>query len=229
MPLYRAELLTKKPLRYAALIHDVSQVLYLPFDWDDGSYARDRSGCNIHGTIYGATLATGKIGMARSFDGVDDYVKLAKDIFDGLYTKGELTITAWINRKSVTPDAVVVGIEGGWYEWAVYFDGYSKRISITLSGDYNQRAESTTELTLGTWYFIVGRYDGAKQAIFVNGVKEKEVTVTLYDITAVSRFSSIGRSMVAAGFYDGIIDEVRIYNRPLSDDEICMLMYRRLV
>jgi len=227
MPLYRAELLAKKPLRYAALIHDVSQVLYLPFDWDDGSNARDRSGYNNHGVIYGATLVAGKIGMARSFDGVDDYVKLPKDIFDGLYTKGELTITAWINRKSITMDAVIVGIEGGWYEWAVWFEYYSKKISVTLSGDYHEGAESTTELTLGTWYFIAGRYDGAKQAIFVNGVKEKEVAVALYDITAVSRPSTIGRNIVAAGFYDGIIDEVHIYNRALSDDEIRMLMYRR--
>jgi len=75
MPLYRAELLAKKPLRYAALIHDVSQVLYLPFDWDDGSKARDRSGCNNHGTIYGATLTAGKIGMGRKFDGIDDYIE----------------------------------------------------------------------------------------------------------------------------------------------------------
>jgi len=74
MPLYRAELLAKKPLWHGALIHDVSQVLHLPFDYDDGSYARDRSGAHNHGIIYGATLATGKIGMSRSFDGVDDYV-----------------------------------------------------------------------------------------------------------------------------------------------------------
>jgi len=98
MPLYRAELLAKKPLRYAALIHDVSQVLYLPFDYDDGSYARDRSGYGNHGVIYGAALTAGKIGLARSFDGTDDYVEVAHD--PSINPTKELTIAAWV--KSAT-------------------------------------------------------------------------------------------------------------------------------
>jgi len=76
MPLYRAELLAKKPLPRAALIHDVTQVLHLPFDYDDGSYARDRSGYDRDGIIYGATRVAGLTEMALRFDGLDDYVKV---------------------------------------------------------------------------------------------------------------------------------------------------------
>jgi len=117
MPLYRAELLAKKPLRYAALIHDVSQVLYLPFDYDDGSYARDRSGYNNTGTIYGTTRVAGKIGGALDFDGVDDYVEVADN---PSLRPASITMTAWVKTTSTADMRVLAKTK----PYLVYWYGY---------------------------------------------------------------------------------------------------------
>jgi len=229
MPLYRAELLAKKPLRYAALIHDVSQVLYLPFDYDDGSYARDRSGYQNHGTIYGATLATGKIGMSRSFDGVDDYVKVIRDIS---LEPESLTVSVWIKPKGT----------GDWLQNIVHKEDYAaalgyrlmiytdKRIGFGAHDGTTRYYATVAAITVwDVWYYLTGVYDkdAKKMKVYLNGDLKREI-----DGPAAISHDTV-RDVLIGGTpgerFNGIIDEVRIYNRALSDDEIRMLMYRRLV
>jgi len=229
MPLYRAELLAKKPLRYAALIHDVSQVLYLPFDYDDGSYARDRSGHNNHGTIYGATEVAGKIGTARDFDGTDDYV------IASLPHSNSITIGLWAKYASLPSDnpglfqaqptsgrddtAKHVGI---WVEYTGYLWG-----RLIQSDGAVKDFPKNKYLKPDTWYYIVLTADAAtgKGKQYVDGELVGEMS---YDgtIRAFS-YGKIGRQ--GRETWDGVIDEVRDYSRALSRDEIRMLMYRRLV
>jgi len=229
MPLYRAELLAKKPLRYAALIHDLSQVLYLPFDWDDGSYARDRSGYNNHGTIYGAAGVGGKIGMALTFDGVDDYVEVADD--PTLDIVDAITVGAWV-KLAVSPD-------GTWRTLVRKDDAYGLEISDGNKFDFHPHTAgswrfcpSTTTPVKDRWYHVAGTYDknlpSGNIKIYVNGVKENEVDETR-DIDVVVHALRLATTIVGLQRYNGVIDEVRIYNRALSQDEIRMLMYRRLI
>jgi len=229
MPLYRAELLAKKPLRYAALIHDVSQVLYLPFDYDDGSYARDRSGYNNHGTIYGATLASGKIGMAREFDGVDDYVEVADapslDITDAI------TIEGWINLASYTGGRTIV--EKSTDIYGIYFTVGAEIpyafLKLDVTGwTYLSFVET---IPLNKWVHLAFTYDRKlvkdNWVTYVNGTATNRKTIKESIVTSALPLQ-IGR-YGTTHYFNGIIDELRIYNRALSLDEIRMLMYRRLV
>jgi len=229
MPLYRAELLAKKPLRYAALIHDVSQALYLPFDWDDGSYARDRSGCNNHGTIYGATKADGKIGMARSLDGTDDYVDITspQTALGGALNPGtgSFSISCWlynpsgigfmIGKYGDTPIVPMWGFKGDGSE-LTFRDTAGKEVTFSVT------------FPSGRWFHFAFVRDKTANRIYayIDGVRVADVSDTTDNIDN-DRPVWIGRHLnVYAG---GIIDEPRIYNRALSQDEIRMLMYRRLV
>jgi len=251
MPLYRAELLAKKPLWHGALIHDVSRVLYLPFDYDDGSYARDRSGYGNDGTIYGATLAAGKIGSARSFDQVDDYVEIPHSA--SLNFLKAFTITAWVKPA---PD-----ISWDWDKvynkpitntaWPPPYVCYDLCLSYADSGEpYSwvghddgtwDVVRSDRALVKGNMYFLAATYDaiGGKQRLFGSGVfadgssgffKLGERNVTK-DISQRTTKSLIGRrgDYAAPEAVKGIIDEIRVFSRALSEDEIHMLMYRRLV
>jgi len=229
MPLYRAELLAKKPLRYAALIHDVSQVLYLPFDWDDGSYARDRSGYNNHGTIYGPARAGGKIGMARALDGVDDYMEVPHSA--SLNITNFLTIGTWVNpsvnnRVQGIACKLDFGLRQG-YEIRLDYNHVSFRL---YDGTTNYDTTATNVIpSVNVWYHLVGTYDGAKAKVYVNGKLEAEYSFAI-TIAGTTQPLLIGnRQKGYAYFFSGTIDEVRIYSRPLSQDEICMLMFRRLV
>jgi hypothetical protein len=227
MPLIRAELL-KKPRYYVPLlIHDKSQVLYLPFDRDDGSYARDRSGYNNHGVIYGATRVDGIIGKALSFDGVDDYMMVpdsdSLDITKGsveVWVKPLVLTASWYNIISKWSTA-----GGGYDAYGMYAgieNGYRVRWQF-YDGSWHY-VDSTTALTVGKWFHIVGTYDGFTLKIYINGQFENSRAYTgSFPITAYPL--GIGRGQIY--YFNGLIDEVRIYNRALSQAEIQRLMYMR--
>jgi len=229
MPLYRAELLAKKPLRYAALIHDVSQVLYLPFDWDDGSYARDRSGYGNHGTIYGATLATGKIGMARRFDGVDDYVEVPHS--PSLDVK-KFTLAGWFNFANVDTRQILIAkfLTKATFELAYRGDLTPKQIHFAFVDATGAVALLMVDYAFeaGKWYYLAATYDQAQMKLLVNGAEiaskaETKIPVSTTDPVYIG---------IRKGYefpFNGFADSPRLCNRALSQDEIRMLMYRRLV
>jgi len=229
MPLYRAELLAKKPLRYAALIHDVSQVLYLPFDWDDGSYARDRSGHGFHGTIYGATRVGGKIGMALSFDGMDDYVEV--EHFPEL-EQGEFSVALWfkLDKTGVgwtwnVGKGWVFNVQG-WFLENKEFTPTNIETAFRWSFDGGREDVSWRGDIYGKWIHVLVVYSEPlnKAELWINGeLKDSKSPITPY-VKTTQPLRIEGRSE-----WTGIKDEVLTYNRALSQDEIRMLMYRRLV
>jgi len=229
MPLYRAELLAKKPLRYAALIHDVSQVLRLPFDYDDGSYARDRSGYGNHGTIYGAARADGKIGMALSFDGVDDYVEIPYS--SSLVTSNEMTIEAWVKRDPTAPpfSTILTALE-----WAESYRLWARDTGLyyvfTIEGTRTEGAWPIASIDNRFVHIVItfasGIVKGYRNGVLVGTADHTSTGTTL---TALTNPVQISGRFYPDEYWKGLIDEVRIYNVALSQDEIRMLMYRRLV
>jgi len=227
MPLYRAELLAKKPLRYAALIHDVSQVLYLPFDWDDGSYARDRSGYNNSGTIYGAARVGGKIGMALSHDGVDDYVNIPHS--SSINLSDAVTIAVW--AKLDRTDIFSVAVCKGSARYQIYYHPAAGKYLFGITRAVTGWKTIAAPAAPGTvWRYIVATYDknlpSQNMKIYQDAVLG-ETFDTTEGIATDTNPLRIGEQYEHINPFDGIIDEVRIYNRALSQDEIRMLMYRR--
>lgn len=82
----------------------------------------------------------------------------------------------------------------------------------------NATVTSSVTPVVDRWYFIVGRYDGAKLSIFVNGTKT-EVTAT-GSATDTNGVFLIGNQEAANIPHNGQIDEVAIFNRALTDKEI---------
>jgi len=227
MPLYRAELLAKKPLRYAALIHDVSQVLYLPFDWDDGPYARDRSGYNNHARVYGAARVGGKIGMALSFDGVDDYVEVPAMPQGQGWKLSAITLLAWAKPLSLT---------GAWNHLLEHDDWYG--ITIFTSGEdwqYAMKSDIATigwvstgmKPSMGTWYHVGLRWsvDDPVARFFLNGVEVHSTSLSGSYIGVTAKPFHVGHPSPYTP--NAVIDEVRMYNRALSAAEIARIMNLR--
>jgi hypothetical protein len=227
MPLYRAEVVQQQITLRKPRLHDKSQVLYLPFDKDDGSYARDRSGYNNHGVIYGASRVDGKYGKALSFDGVDDYVLISNS--PSLQVAGDLTISFWVYFNSLSSVQVVVSKM--WHEYIVKImtDG-SVRFEHQGSAGWESVADVLPpgSMTSGTWIHVAVVRD--MSTMTVTGYKDgaasaprsftKTPAPTSYNV-------NIGRE--TDGYYclNGTIDEVRIYNRALSKAEIQHIMNMR--
>jgi hypothetical protein len=202
-------------------------VAYYPFDGN----ANDVTG-NSDGTEEGVTYDTGIIGQAASFDGAS-YIDIGSD--PSLYPTSAISVAAWIKNNGSNGAYVSAWWGSGWagYNLGTYYLGEEKaefNVNNVL-GTYDERTASITEVTDGKWHHIVGVFDGSTQKvrIYVDGVKENEADTNFasiaYDKNQCSRVL-IGKVCRLDGNFNpfsGLIDELRIYNRSLSADEIAEL------
>ena len=198
------------------------------FDETSGTTAYDSAGDN-HGTVYGATWTTGQIDGALNFDGADDYV----DVGDkSSLEPNSFTIAAWIkpgNASSTQHIAGKLGNEpvdncGYGYRLEMRNDKASLLVDPWGCGNGNP-LESTTSLQLGQWYFVTGTYDGSTAEIYLNGEPENSGARTL-NAYYTNFYIGACYSDYHNAFYDhfnGKIDDVRIYDRALTSEEIWQL------
>jgi prepilin-type N-terminal cleavage/methylation domain-containing protein len=205
-------------------------VLYLPFDEGSGTIARDLSGYNAIGTLYnGVQWVDGKTGKALSFDGVDDYFQINTQ-----YTSNNpLTLCGWFSiigdgTDRVGHDEREPLIDRGWEAFALKrhqsrskaFVG-SNNPSGTGAGWYGV---NNVLLPGSGWLFLCGSVDESRfLRLYINGINQS--------LIRLNGSNPLGRANLASGvtrigdiggysrFY-GYADEVRLYNRALSDTEI---------
>jgi len=203
-------------------------VLYLPFTRnlragvnDDGTTVYDRSNFGNHGTIYGAvwqTLPSGK--SALSFDGVDDYVEVPdsaslKNITD------KVTIIVWINPKSYT--------DADGKESVIVAKVYQYWLMLTSDGGFRFRVYDGTVrffespsgiVELNKWQMLAVSFDRPNVKLFRNGEVVRESSTFDYAATPNDEPFRIASWDPVGYIVNGTIDEVRIYNRALSEEEI---------
>jgi subtilisin family serine protease len=198
-------------------------VAHWKFDEGSGDIAYDSAG-NNDGTIYGATWTTGKIGnFSLMFDGQSDYV----DTPMNLDLSQAWTVCIWIKSNEMTP--------GGIYNLGGSYDG--GKIKIESRDDYayggfrfryadsgDGHVISTPVVNEGGWHHIVWQQDGGSvgstYAVYVDGeiVAAKTVPTSKYAVVPF-RIARGG----SAGYYNGTLDDVRIYDRALTEEEISQL------
>ena len=190
------------------------------FDEETGSTAKDSSPYGNDGTIYGATRVRGIIGKALSFDGVDDYVEVPDSA--SLDITDEITIGAWVKINSMPPTATTV-IRKGYQEggspgsvpYMFYIDNY-----FNFYGSNGSQWIFNVKFTppVGEWFHVVGTFDGSTAIIYKNGVEQNRKTGITEKMFTNDLNLYIGTMWT--DYFNGIIDEVRIYNRALSPREI---------
>ncbi|MBI5881161.1 VCBS repeat-containing protein, partial [archaeon] len=158
--------------------------------------------------------SSGASGGAYSFDGKDDYVNLSlPSSLNQDFTK--ITISAWVYIRNVVGEPIIVGKLGLKYAMTYYTDG--KAYFYIRQGGNNAKAA----VGLNSWHHLVGVFNGTNISIYVDG--------SLVE-TVASAFSSTGTDsnpvLIGAQppyYFNGSIDEVRIYNRSLTADQIRLL------
>jgi MSHA biogenesis protein MshQ len=197
-------------------------------------YARDNdvtdgSGNGLDGTIMGdPNFVEGIAGMALDLDGDGDYVDCGtNDVLNNL--SDAMTVSAWVNIRSVNHQWMSIVMKGE-TAWRLGTYNNTSRVHFGFTGGTRgwQEVNSETELALGEWYQIAAMYKSGVGAIaWVDGVAEAVNPDP--DGTATNEMPLyLGENPESAGrFYDGLLDEVRIYDRALSEAEMLYLAGER--
>ena len=206
-------------IRYAPDVNDPDLVAWFRFNEGSGDKTYDWKN-NLEGTIYGATWVTGYIGKALSFDGSDDYVEVPDN--DLLDITDAITVEAWVKLDDVTAKHWIVSkyyIDGtDEYGYELEFDNSVFYFAIR-SGSSGSKVISGGWAVVGQWYHVVGTYDGSYVRLFINGKLVAQGSWS-YSIGTNNEPLCIGCRTGGNFYFDGIIDEVRIYKRALTPEEI---------
>ena len=190
-------------------------VAYYPFNGN----AKDVSGNQNHGKIHGDMVLSkdrfGKINQAYKFDGVNDYISI---LDHSSFRFSTFSICSWFNSKRLDNAGRLVekGASNSYWLFLV-----SNRVNTGFfSSGYNNLLSSTT-IQSGKWYYTCGVYDGNTLKIFIDGqlsnsrIEKKEPLHNNQPITIGWKYNGI-----KVDYFQGEIDDIRIYNRALSDSEI---------
>lgn len=212
----------KKPARKAAVWY---------FDENTGSVAYDKINKN-NGIVHGASWVEGKSNSALLFDGIDDWVEVKDSA--SLDISNAITIATWVKPFSLSgpnaDDYFIIVFKGYWKWWEPTTETNYELYLMNSSEHPNSiwfeflddkefhYVGKNNVIEENKWYHIVGTYNGSVMRIYLDGVliDSKEVVTSL-----VTNNHTLTIGQVDNNFYfNGIIDEVAIYNRALSAKEV---------
>lgn len=203
-------------------------VLHLHLDEPGGSTLFDDvTSYDNDGTCSGGACPTagqpGYAGLAVDFGGTEDYIDLGNPAH--LNFEGQITLAAWIKpRASDGYRSILTHGQDVSEGKQVFFhiNGEKYQVGYWDNGDTARASYDVPPEDLDTWVHLAGTYDGAAWRLYRNGVLVDEQASSTGAIL-VSRSWFVGardRSTGTDRFFDGLIDDVRIYNRALSGVEV---------
>ncbi|MBN1812702.1 MAG: carboxypeptidase regulatory-like domain-containing protein [Anaerolineae bacterium] len=199
-------------------------VAYYPFNGN----ANDRSESGNHGIVHGATLTMDRFenaDSAYSFDGVDDYIVSSSDI--SLNTT--YSVLLWFNyTQSATPGTL---FHRGYKGWCWYEPNINISETATLrafvTGCEGKGMIGASDVTPGRWYHVAVVIQRNSQRLYVNG---EQISSSKHHPIAFAYQAFLGvsanQNTPVGTYFQGAIDDVRIYNRALGELEI-QALYRQ--
>jgi hypothetical protein len=200
-------------------------VAYYPFNGN----AKDESGNGYDGKISGTTLTKDRHDNAEKaydFDGIDDYITLPSNIFDGV---DGFTISAWINLNSPSlAHTIISGALAGNDNKLVIGTSTTRRFYISYIGQ--DQFSFPAEDLMGEWKHIVVTKLSRQPTfiVFVDGLFKAKIEHTKSGplkfapngLMIGPEQDSAGGGFQANQLLKGTVDDYRIYNRALSDAEV---------
>jgi hypothetical protein len=167
------------------------------------------------------TSTAGRIGNALHFDGSQDIIRVASAA--DLNVIGPFTVMAWVRLDMLASDyaCAVNKVLGTSNAWQICISSTGK----PMFGTEGESLMSTTAIPIQQWHHLAGRWDGTTKQLLIDGL---ERDASLMSPTFGSGEVLIGAdvdSAFTAGF-PGSIDDVRIYGRAVTSQEILVIASR---
>ena len=189
----------------------------------------DTSGQNNTGTLTNMSQSTsptpGKIGQAFYFDGSNDYVNVGtSSILNPQY----MSAAAWVKQSSSPPNAWGVFLArwtgGNAYHFSAGDGTTENKLKIFINTTSGQQSVAITgTMSYNTWHHVAFTFDGANLKLYLDGVLNNSIAFT-GTISSSADNTTFGAKDTSLGYpFNGSLDDVRIYNRVLSADEVASL------
>jgi len=199
-------------------------VAWYKLDDGSGTTAADSSSAyDNDGTLVGVPeWVSGHINGGLDFNGVSDYVDCSNDV--SLDITDAVTLTAWVDTNDCNNGEHNPYVGKGDSSYAIkhhtsnsiqffIYDGTWYTVNCLIDDSFNDE-----------WHHVAGTYDGMQLKLYVDGILSG-VTNHIGSISTNTYNVNIGRNSEATDrFYEGLIDDVRIYDKALSQAEIVSIM-----
>ncbi len=215
----------------------VGLVSHWKFDEGAGCIAYDSAG-NNHGTIHGAQWTAGLFDGALDFDGHVDYVQIQDN--DSLTPQTQITVAFWVYNRG--------GQRAGLFKWAscpwefpspgnsraygMFIGDVDKKVYLTVHSATNtyDTVWGDKQVPLNQWHHVAATFHGGIASIYVDGQLDRSEVMSVHYIMNDAQPLIIGgareycdcRTSVESKL-NGIADDVRIYNRALTEKQIQQL------
>jgi hypothetical protein len=200
---------------------DSHLVAYWKFDEGSGAIAADSSGNGNNGVIHGATwTSAGKLNSALKFNGINNWVEIQDD--DSLDLTEDFTVICWIYPDIhsgnygmfLSKHQPFINSDHSWY-WG---SEYNLSTFVNWPGPVLSGAQN---IQLNSWTHVAVTFNDTTNifCFYNNGQLDKQITIDIV-IENTNKMLTIGSENGETNFYNGLIDEVRIYNRALTSSEI---------
>jgi len=208
------------------LVVDVAEGAALVGHWKFDGNLNDSAG-SANGTFNGGVpnYTVGKIDQALEFDGTDDYVNLP-------YTTDPIayTISVWIKPAGMSPSSIVVRTSnaGPTTHWSHQLRIDSSGVIEHYAWDGSERRVlGTTAIEVDTWYSLVAvATNNGDVRLYVNGREEGNATTIGTLWADGDRFLVGSNSGHGMGWFEGVVDDLRIYDTAMSAAEIAKIASR---
>jgi hypothetical protein len=185
------------------------------FDNGSGTTAEDSSGNGNTATLVNGPIWTGWGQI--NLDGVDDAVEIPTA--DWNVSTGTIVLSAY--GEDFSGVRYLFGHTTGSWSNRMQLYAHNAKLCLGLGNSHKVRT-NIENLDLQTWYHIALTWDGAEYAVYVNGIKKAAGPYT--GLTALNTFADVGNtgntSFRNKEAFNGLIDDVRVYNRALTADEV---------
>ena len=197
------------------------------YGFDDASNRGADSAAGNDGMLVGGpTAVTGKIGAALSFDDVHDYVLVSNSPSFGV--TGDITLAAWVKRADLSLYGAIIAKTDGANAWDFdfYFDDGPSLLTFYSDATSPQSVRSTNEVPDTEWHHVAMTRSGSTITFYIDALNAGASTISgdFANNPLSLRIATDGPAWDSKSMFHGSIDDVRFYNRALSDAEIQALV-----
>jgi trimeric autotransporter adhesin len=198
-------------------------VAYYPFNGN----ASDQISNSNYGTVNGASPGTDRFGFPNSayyFDGVNNMI--TGKTYNWPTANSARTISIWVKLSSLPANGednllISYGTETAHNLNDLYFQNMQEQGKRIFFGGYFDDIYCTYDYSINTWYNVTGTFDGTIARLYINSELKAEGNKSGWN-TINSDFH-FGGWYNSKSFIHGTLDDIRIYNRELTQEEILML------